>query len=626
VIILRIEAERLHRYRHLRLADLPERGVIALSGDNESGKSAIGEIICFALFGRTFALAEDRIGKLVHWGAGEGAVTLRFRVKGQVYEINRHLARDGDQSVRLIQVDNPDQPLARAAGVAAALTALLGFGFADFVETFYLAQREIGSPQPHSPALRAMIGAAPLETCAAELEAEIQQAEAAHAPLVARYQALREERERLVPEAGQTDTLKHTLAEIAEREQRFSARLTALQAASDEYCRAYRRHGSHGARRALAGLFANVFLLAVLALGAIWAMVHFQPQTWPMPVLVSWIEGLIAGTVLTAQGLVMGLELILAVFLILCWLWLATLALGLRRRRGRARHLARELDWLDALEPLPTRLFETLGQNPPQTSGESATALFVDRPDVERRARLRQRILLLEANAQEVCSAMEHEAVWLKRDLGRLAAWRAAVEGRLEQIRAEGQRRQQLLRELAEVEKGLAAERNRLATRREARDLLLGAAQALSRRFSEELRDMVSRALPQFTEGRYAFLEVDEGLQVQVYSSDKRNLLELDEISNGTQRQIMLALRLGLSQELVTRLVRDEQFVFLDEPFAFFDSRRMRGALNTLSELGGDLTQYWVVAQRFPQDSPISLEIGCGQHPDSLTLGFPASL
>mgnify|MGYP001052313139 CR=1 FL=1 len=49
----------------------------------------------------------------------------------------------------------------------------------------------------------------------------------------------------------------------------------------------------------------------------------------------------------------------------------------------------------------------------------------------------------------------------------------------------------------------------------------------------------------------------------------------------------------------------------------------LRGALKTLSELGGDLTQYWVVAQRFPQDSPIGLEIPCGRHPDSLTAGFP---
>ena len=145
----------------------------------------------------------------------------------------------------------------------------------------------------------------------------------------------------------------------------------------------------------------------------------------------------------------------------------------------------------------------------------------------------------------------------------------------------------------------------------------------MSQQFSEHLRGMVSQALPQFTEGRYDHLDVDEHFQIRVYSQDKRNLLDLDEISSGTQRQIMLALRLGLAQELVSRLVGEEQFVFLDEPFAFFDSHRMRGALKTLSELGGDVVQHWVVAQRFPQDAPMALEIPCGRHPDSLEIGYP---
>ncbi len=619
MIIQRIEAECLHRYRRLRLADLPERGIIALSGDNESGKSAIGEIICFALFGRTYALVEDRIGKLVHWGAGEGAVTLRFRVKGRSYEVSRHLTRDGEQSARLVLVDAPDEPLARATAVTDFVTRLLGYGFDDYVETFYLAQREIASPHPHSPAVRAMVGAAPLEKCAGGLGEEIRQTESALASLLERREALTAELERLSPEAGRTQALELNLAEIAEREERLSARLPALQIASDEYSNAYRRHGSYGIRRSLAGLFANIFFLAVLAVGAIWAMLRFQPETWPMPVILTWLEGVIAGTGLTAPTVVLAVELILGVLLLLFWLWLALLALGLRRRRSRARRLAQELDRLDALEPLPARLINALGQGGP----EEATVVFIDRPDVERRARLRQRILLMEATAQEVCSALEHEAVWLKRDLGRLAAWKASGEAGLEQARAEGLRHRDLTRELADLEKRIAADKDWIGTRRLAMELLEGAARDLSRRFAERLRDMVSRALPPFTEGRYEFLEVDEGLQVRVYSGDKRNLLDLDEISNGTQRQIMLALRLGLSQELVARLTRDDQFVFLDEPFAFFDSRRLRGALKTLSELGGDLTQYWVVAQRFPQDSPIGLEIPCGRHPDSLTAGFP---
>ncbi len=619
MIILHIKAECLHRYRRLRLADLPERGIIALSGDNESGKSAIGEIICFALFGRTFSLAEDRIGRLVHWGSGEGAVTLRFRVKGRNYEVSRHLARDGEQSARLVLVDAPDGPLARATGVTKAITRLIGYGFDDFVETFYLAQREIVSPHPRSPAVLAMVGAAPLEACANGLGEEIRQAEATLASLLEQRGALTEELGRLSPEAGRVQTLERNRAEIAEREERLSARLPALQTASDEYSQSYRRQGSHGARRALAGLLSNIALLAVLGVGSIWGLLRFQAETWPIPVLLAWLEGLVAKTGLSPHTVVLVVEVVLSGLLLLFWLWLALLALGMRRRRSRARRLAQELDQLDAIEPLPARLISALSQG----GMDEATTVLIDRPDVERRARLRQRILLLEASAQEVASALEHEAVWIKRDLSRLAALKASVEASLERMRGEGMRQRDLRRELSEIDKRIALDNDWIATRSLAKELLEGAARNLSQRFSEGLRDMVSHALPQFTEGRYEFIEVDEGLQVRVYSGDKRNLLDLDEISNGTQRQIMLALRLGLSQELVARLVRDDQFVFLDEPFAFFDSRRMRGALKNLSELGGDLTQYWIVAQRFPQDSPIGLEIACGQHPDSLTMGFP---
>ena len=166
MIIQGIQAERLHKYQSLSLTDLPERGIIAVSGDNETGKSAIGEIICFALFGRTYVLADDRIGKLVHWGAAQGAVTLRFRSGGRTYEAIRHLARDGEQSARLLCPEASSAPLARGNdAVTAEIRRLLGYGFDEFVETFYLAQREITTPHPHSPAFKST--EAPSKLCGA---------------------------------------------------------------------------------------------------------------------------------------------------------------------------------------------------------------------------------------------------------------------------------------------------------------------------------------------------------------------------------------------------------------------------------------------------------------------------
>ncbi|WP_043108042.1 AAA family ATPase [endosymbiont of unidentified scaly snail isolate Monju] len=67
MIITRIKGSNILKYRRLELA-LPESGLIAISGQNESGKSSIGEAVCFALFGRTFSIGPDELDKVVRWG------------------------------------------------------------------------------------------------------------------------------------------------------------------------------------------------------------------------------------------------------------------------------------------------------------------------------------------------------------------------------------------------------------------------------------------------------------------------------------------------------------------------------------------------------------------------------
>ena len=67
MIISDISAANILKYAELELHDLPEKGIIAIEGPNESGKSTIGEIICFALFGQTFSLGRDSLEKLIRW-------------------------------------------------------------------------------------------------------------------------------------------------------------------------------------------------------------------------------------------------------------------------------------------------------------------------------------------------------------------------------------------------------------------------------------------------------------------------------------------------------------------------------------------------------------------------------
>jgi len=78
MIIKRIHSENFLKYAKLDLDKLPERGVIAVSGRNESGKTSIGESLCFAIFGRTFTLGLQDPKKLIRWGESQCSVGVEF--------------------------------------------------------------------------------------------------------------------------------------------------------------------------------------------------------------------------------------------------------------------------------------------------------------------------------------------------------------------------------------------------------------------------------------------------------------------------------------------------------------------------------------------------------------------
>ena len=129
---------------------------------------------------------------------------------------------------------------------------------------------------------------------------------------------------------------------------------------------------------------------------------------------------------------------------------------------------------------------------------------------------------------------------------------------------------------------------------------------------------LTAETLPLFTEDRYQHIQLDEDLVVRVFSKDKGDFVEFDEISSGTQRQVMLAIRLSMSQLLARNTVDGPQFVFLDEPFAFFDEERTRHALETLPKMTG-LPQKWLVAQDFPDGAAFQRHITCSRYEINLT-------
>ncbi|MEJ2322575.1 MAG: ATPase, partial [Gammaproteobacteria bacterium] len=145
-----------------------------------------------------------------------------------------------------------------------------------------------------------------------------------------------------------------------------------------------------------------------------------------------------------------------------------------------------------------------------------------------------------------------------------------------------------------------------------ANQLIEGAMERVAKRFNRELRDGAGNILPRLTQDSYQHIKLDNELDVQVFSADKGDFMEFDEISSGTQRQVQLAVRLSMSQALARDSVKGDQFLFLDEPFAFFDDERTSHSLKTMHDMQY-LPQVWIIAQEFPEEASFARQIICNR-------------
>ncbi|MBT8134390.1 MAG: hypothetical protein KJO03_07760, partial [Gammaproteobacteria bacterium] len=160
--------------------------------------------------------------------------------------------------------------------------------------------------------------------------------------------------------------------------------------------------------------------------------------------------------------------------------------------------------------------------------------------------------------------------------------------------------------------------RQRIQVRETALKLTEGACNDIYTHFNKVLSKYTAIVMPKLTENRYKQIQIDDSLRLRVFSSDKNDFAELDELSSGTQRQIMLALRLAISRALVEAGQQGKQFIILDEPFAFFDRERIRNTIASLNDMDKNITQFWVITQEFESPEQFELNIQCSRDSDEL--------
>jgi exonuclease SbcC len=312
----------------------------------------------------------------------------------------------------------------------------------------------------------------------------------------------------------------------------------------------------------------------------------------------------------------------LGVLFLLLWIRVAGLKRRIRVLREESRQLAdvlarsRQIDIEDIVDE------EVVEQEGEEVPAEEAEEPVLERPAAEEFDTLKRLLDQGEATSRLASEYCDREVAWLGHVAQQLSAQLHELD---EEIDDEQARLQEAIN-LSDVLNGLTDKREeieaRIADRRRGMELLEGAIAHLSNTFNHDVKELVGRMLPLFTDNRYEHLQIDEALNVRVFSNDKRDFMDFEEVSSGTQRQIMLALRLALSKKLLSRTVKGRQFAFLDEPFAFFDEERTRRALRALAELGDDISQVWIVAQDFPDNCEVEFDtvISCERNKDTLSV------
>lgn len=591
MIIHSIRAKNVLKYEQLDLLDLPKQGIIAISGFNESGKSTIGETICFALFGRTFSVAEDDLDKIIRWGESGCSVTIQFSNNkadepgDELYALTRMLDCDGNHSAKLYKVYNEDNPIARGIErVEEALFDLTSIEFEEFIESFYLAQREITTPHPHSYALKTMAGIATMEHCDNSIHNDIQGDIEAAEELLNRANQIEEEIEDIDLENGHLDSLSSQHDEALSAKSQADEAQANYQSTLEEYNDTAPNLSRYLSKKSRASFWRFIYFMLAAGTLALWWLMTKMPDAAIHQQVSEFISSNMPQ--ISAQHFPYLLYVGAGATFLFFVFWAAKISHkgNIDRLSQSGIELAEKMRKLDTQRNLTINEERSLQINLVARSQAGGKQLSnVTEPDLSFFSQQQQQ------QAEQISQLSAAIAVERER-VNRTAELQEKIDALQGQIDDKESRNQ--LRELAS-------------------ELLTGATRHLSKRFNHIIRDHVGKTLPLFTENRYEHLQIDEDLTVRVFSNEKHDFMDLDEISSGTQRQIMLAVRLALSQEMVSRKVQTQQFLILDEPFAFFDKERTERSLSVLPELSDDLPQIWIIAQSFPETINFEHSIYC---------------
>ena len=622
MLIKSLRATNFRKYNKLVVNDIPESGLITVAGSNESGKTSIGEAICFALFGRTFFLEEKNLNKIVCWGHDVAEVTLTFKTsKGDTYVLWRSIDRSGESNVKLhksatdIDIIDDYNELVSEVEVSSALTKILGFDYDAFANSFYLAQRELTSPDPQSNTIKQMAGISAYAKITDDFEASNQIHEDAILELKPQIESTQAELDAINLDETWLPELIDAEETLGNEQKQREALVGHLNVEEKTYTINFGLFHSARKTHGLFSVIAKLLFPVALVLWLLWVVSKYFRD--------SLNNALVAATGETNAVLVLGLidkwaipaAILAAIGYFLTLLVRKKVTNTMKSLGQESQSFTRSLHdghrYVTTLVEtlLPERVVQMLNEKsemPPST-----LLVLPPREQFNNLTHLMQGAPLFQADTEEINAAVTRLNDALTKQDGEIVDLSSKLLVDISEEKKRSDLAGNLRSSLQGLQKVVDKCRYSIDTQNIAIGLMQRAAKDSVELFNTNIANISANTLPKFTEGRYSEVRIAEDFSVQIYSDEKQDYMDFDEISSGTQRQIMLALRMAMSEELAMNTGNDHQFIFLDEPFAFFDQLRTKATMQALPEVSKVINQIWISAQEFPADVEVDKAIHC---------------
>lgn len=710
MIIHSIELVNFLKYETAKIEPLPDHGLIEIIGDNESGKTSLGDAVCFALYGRTSALDRENIRQCVRWGTRRASVTLEISDgKGPRHRLTRSVTEEGQTSAELLCRSSEEPVLTNPTEIADALRSIFDLKFSEYQQTIYFTQDV--PPTIDSAYLSKMCGMEAIQATAADLEKLHHTAQEQDDNLSSRIATLKNELETLEERFQQLDTVRqqllaatndfasatvrtkdltdlsdalqqkktelqaaaHALDTIATNDSwdSWNVRLNQLEEQMRDLDQLLPRLGDieppHGlstklrskiddTRVLLSGFQSLLNLLAprrqeldqLLTADNRETKLTTQISESATARSIAWIGAGVTGVVYLALLLFMNIFSQpltgLAITVLAALIGTTTVVFGLKQTRiyktlrttleehqetlNKAR---KEVSELDKLTTLPLFRALDLLQEHPDEAIRNRAQLFAEGPgsDLTDHQRIRTHThdiaketeALLDrlnptcTNLTTLIELQNRELLNLQHDKKQLEEETIELESLIRPV-------YEIDIEISACEEEQVSTQHRLTVLTTAKQLLNDNSEQMNRRFNQDLRKIISAMLPALTSDYYQAARIVPPFKLEVFSKEREDFVALEQLSNGTRRQILLAFRLALAEHLIKTRELGQQFIFLDEPFAFFDEKRTRKTLALLPELSAGLTQIWVTGQAFPDNTTAQLRIHCEREQTRLHTGL----